>query len=142
MGTAAPDRTTPRWAFPLLVAALLVAWTLLCVSGWLLVQAGGALLDAGSGFLAAWPEALWWARWTLRQLESAGAWLLAIGWAFGVIGLVVGAWVGRRLWRAARHGFGAFDPRTTRPESPVGARAPSVTPAHPALPDGRRPADD
>jgi hypothetical protein len=116
MVTAAPDRTAPRWAFPLLVAALLLAWTLLCAAAWVLVQAGGALLDAGSGWLAAWPELLWWAQWTLRLLETSGTWLLAIGWALGAIGVILGAWVSRRLWRAARQAIGAAGPQhPTRP---------------------------
>jgi hypothetical protein len=142
MGTAAPDRTTPRWAFPLLVAALLVAWTLLCAGAWLLLEAGSTLLDAASGWLAAWPEVLGWAQWTRRLLETSGAWLLAIAWAFGMIGVAVGAWIGRRLWRSALHAVGAVDPRT--PQPPVaGIAAPGEgIAAHPPLPDGRRPAND
>ncbi len=131
------------FAFPLLVGALLVAWTLFCAAGWLLVQAGSALLAAGSGWLAAWPELLWWAQWTLRLLEGVGAGLLLFAWTFGVIGIVVGALVGRRLWRGLREARAAFDPRAPVATVVVpGEGAGAAVAAHPALPDGRRAAND
>lgn len=136
-------RAPSRWAFPMLVGALLVAWTLFCLSGWLLVQAGGALLAAGNGWLAAWPELLWWAEWTLRLLETAGAWLLGVGWAFGSLGIVFGAWIGRRLWRAIRGAVPSLDPAGGRePFGRRGAGEAATPAAHPSLADGRRPAND
>jgi hypothetical protein len=127
--------TVGGWAFPLGVGALLVVWSLLAWSGWLLVGVGGALLDAGSGWLASWPELLYWARAGMALLESAGAVLIGIAWAVGAIGIVFGAWLGRRLWRAALQALQATA------AMPATDRDPSRT-VHPALQDGRRPTAD
>jgi hypothetical protein len=123
------------WAVPLCVGALLVVWSLLAWGGWVMIGVGGQLLDAGSAWLAAWPELLYWARWGMALLESAGAVLVGIAWALGAIGIVAGAWIARRLWRAARQ---ALQATVVTPASDLDpARA-----SHPALPDGRRPTAD
>lgn len=126
---------TGSWAFPLGVGALLVLWSLLAWGGWLLIGVGGSLLDAASGGLAAWPELLYWSRWAMALLESAGAVLIGIAWAIGAIGIVFGAWIGRRLWRAALQAL----------QATVATPASDLDPprgAHPALQDGRRPTAD
>jgi hypothetical protein len=143
MNLASRRRAPSRWAFPLLVGGLLAAWTLSCLAGWLLVQASATLLAAGNDRFAAWPELLWWTAWTLRLLEMAGTWLLGVGWAFGALGIVFGAWFGRRLWRAIRGAMPSLDPVEAR--GPGGARRAGhagTAAAHPAFADDRRPAND
>jgi hypothetical protein len=133
-----PARDSPHrggaggWAFPLGVAAMLAAWTLLAWGSWLLVGLGSQWLDAASGWLVVSPEALYWSRAAVQLLESSGAVLIVILWLMGAVGIVAGAWITRRLWRGAQ--------RVLATAAPAGA-ADTRAAALPALPDGRRPAD-
>jgi hypothetical protein len=136
---------TPRrrdmagWAFPLGVATLLAAWTLLAWLSWLLVGIGGQWLEAASGWLAASPETLYWARAAVRFLESSGAVLIAILWMMGAVGIVAGAWISRLLWRGAQRALASAAPIDGGEFTADAAEAREA--AHPALPDGRRPSD-
>lgn len=138
IGDAPRRRDVARWAFPLGVAALLAAWTLLAWVSWLLVGLGGQWLDAASGWLVASPETLYWARAAVQFLESSGAVLIVILWMTGAVGIVAGAWIARRLWRGAQRAFAGVAPAGG---APAGGAAEARFAAHPALPDGRRPSD-
>jgi len=139
--TTAGGRGTAAWAFPLGVAALLALWTLVAWGSWALIGLGGQWLDAASGALAAWPETLYWARALLQLLESSGAVLIVILWAMGALGIVAGAWITRRLWRAARRAVEGAATATMDGRAVDSGADDTRNLAHPALPDGRRPAD-
>lgn len=127
-------REAGRWAFPIGVAAMLAAWTLLAWGSWMLVGLGGQWLDAATGWLAVSPETLYWSRAAVQLLESSGAVLIVILWMLGSVGIVAGAWITRRLWRSAQRALATAAPAS-------GGGAETRVAAHPVLPDGRRPAD-
>ena len=111
------------WAFPLLLGASALGWTLLMWGGWMVMVIGADLIEAGSGWLAAWPELLYWSQWALGVLGQFGAAILMTIWAFGLLAIGVGGWLGRRLWRGARAAL-----------SPVGAAPAAVASEVPRLP--------
>jgi hypothetical protein len=133
-GATAGGGGTADGAFTIGVGALLALWTLMAWGSWALIGLGGQWLDAASGALAAWPELLYWVRALLQLVETSGAVLIGILWSMGAFGIVAGAWITRRLWRAAI--------ATTNARNVDGRPDDTRNLAHPTLPDGRRPSND
>jgi hypothetical protein len=74
-------------------------WSLLCLGAWLLLGPTVALLDSGADWLAAWPELLYWIRWSLNLLQQTGGILIGLVWAIGTLGIVGFAALATLLWQ-------------------------------------------
>lgn len=83
----------------LLITLAVAFWSLLCLGGWLLLGPTIAFLDANAGWLASWPELLYWTRWSLNLLEQTGGILIGVVWALGTLGIVGFAALVSLLWR-------------------------------------------
>jgi hypothetical protein len=59
----------------------------------------------------------------------------------GAVGIVAGAWVTRRLWQGAQRSLAGARPDGGGAGARDAGAARTAAHAHPALPDGRRPAD-